>query len=67
MEKTKYKDQEGNLYFVRFGIGGDTFKGFRRCVVPKKGQRKESDIRGPFLRARQRTGAARAGRLCGQT
>lgn len=45
MKQTQYMDQEGNLYFVRPGIGGSTFKGFRRSSCPQKGQRRESGIR----------------------
>lgn len=40
----RYVDAQDNLYFVRGGLGG-TFKGFRRYVNPKPGQRRESGIR----------------------
>lgn len=40
----RYCDQDGNLYFVRAGIG-DVYKGFRRNICPKKGCRRESGIR----------------------
>ena len=39
-----YMDEQGNLYFVRAGIG-DVYKGFRRLAEPKQGQRRESGIR----------------------
>ena len=41
---TQYVDAQGNLYFVRAGLGG-VFKGFRRYANPKPGQRRESGIR----------------------
>lgn len=44
-EGARYKDNEGNLYFVRAGIGGDTFKAFKRPVNRKKGQHAESGVR----------------------
>lgn len=40
----RYVDAQGNLYFVRGGLGG-VFKGFRRYADPKPGQRRESGIR----------------------
>ena len=40
----RYVDAQGNLYFVRGGLGG-VFKGFRRYAAPKPGQRRESGIR----------------------
>ena len=40
----QYVDAQGNLYFVRGGLGG-VFKGFRRYADPKPGQRRESGIR----------------------
>lgn len=40
----RYVDAQGNLYFVRGGLGG-VFKGFRRYAEPKPGQRRESGIR----------------------
>lgn len=40
----QYVDAQGNLYFVRAGLG-DVFKGFRRYASPKPGQRRESGIR----------------------
>ena len=40
----RYSDQDGNLYFVRAGIG-NVYKGFRRSSCPKKGSRRESGIR----------------------
>ena len=40
----RYSDQDGNLYFVRAGIG-HVYKGFRRSSCPKKGSRRESGIR----------------------
>lgn len=40
----RYADAQGNLYFVRGGLGG-VFKGFRRYAAPKPGQRRESGIR----------------------
>lgn len=40
----QYIDAQGNLYFVRAGLGG-VFKGFRRYANPKPGQRRESGIR----------------------
>ena len=40
----QYIDAQGNLYFVRGGLGG-VFKGFRRYADPKPGQRRESGIR----------------------
>lgn len=40
----RYVDAQGNLYFVRGGLGG-VFKGFRRYANPKPGQRRESGIR----------------------
>lgn len=40
----QYVDAQGNLYFVRGGLGG-VFKGFRRYAAPKPGQRRESGIR----------------------
>ena len=41
----RYLDTQGNLYFVRPGIG-EVYKGFRRYANPKQGQRRESGIRG---------------------
>lgn len=40
----RYTDAQGNLYFVRAGLG-DVYKGFRRYAEPKPGQRRESGIR----------------------
>ncbi|RKI66744.1 hypothetical protein D7V91_11620 [bacterium 1xD42-67] len=40
----RYVDEQGNLYFVRAGIG-NVYKGFRRYAEPKPGQRRESGIR----------------------
>lgn len=40
----RYVDAQGNLYFVRAGLGG-VYKGFRRYAEPKPGQRRESGIR----------------------
>lgn len=40
----RYTDDQGNIYFVRAGIG-DVYKGFRRYADPKHGQRKEMGIR----------------------
>ena len=40
----RYVDAQGNLYFVRAGLG-DVYKGFRRYADPKPGQRRESGIR----------------------
>lgn len=40
----RYVDAQGNLYFVRAGLG-DVYKGFRRYADPKSGQRRESGIR----------------------
>lgn len=40
----RYIDAQGNLYFVRAGLGG-VYKGFRRYAEPKPGQRRESGIR----------------------
>ena len=40
----RYVDTQGNLYFVRAGLG-DVYKGFRRYAEPKPGQRRESGIR----------------------
>ena len=40
----QYGDAQGNLYFVRGGLGG-VFKGFLRYADPKPGQRRESGIR----------------------
>jgi len=42
-KKRVYKDADGNLYFVRGGIGA-TFKGFRRWANPGKGQRRERGL-----------------------
>lgn len=41
---TRYVDAQGNLYFVRAGLG-EVYKGFRRYANPAKGQRRESGIR----------------------
>ena len=38
-----YTDAQGNLYFVRTGIGS-SYKAFRRYAAPKKGQRRESGL-----------------------
>lgn len=40
----RYVDPQGNLYFVRAGLG-NVYKGFRRYAEPKPGQRRESGIR----------------------
>lgn len=40
----RYTDDQGDIYFVRAGIG-DVYKGFRRYADPKPGQRKEMGIR----------------------
>lgn len=40
----RYIDDQGDIYFVRAGIG-DVYKGFRRYAEPKPGRRKEMGIR----------------------